>query len=184
MDGGDTIYGRREMEKGGDGRLLFLCLATIRLGLIAVWLGSISTVAPASAAEESKLTPLAIESARGNHTFQVEVAATKAERARGLMERTSLAPDRGMLFDYGTETHVAMWMKNTFVSLDMIFVANNGRIISTRENTEPLSLETIKPDGGEARAVVEVLGGTVARTGIAAGDQVRHRIFGDNLKLQ
>ena len=116
--------------------------------------------------------PLTITSARGQtHRFVVEVARTKEEQARGLMERQSLAPDRGMLFPYETPQPVAFWMKNTLIPLDMIFVAPGGRILRIEANTVPLSLEPVG-SGDPVEAVLELAGGRSAELGIAAGDRV------------
>ncbi len=119
--------------------------------------------------------PLTITSAGGQtHRFTVEVARTKEEQARGLMERQSLAPDRGMLFPYQTPQPVAFWMKNTLIPLDMIFIAPGGRILRIEANTVPLSLEPV--GSGEAvEAVLELAGGRSAELGIAAGDRVEWR---------
>jgi len=116
--------------------------------------------------------PLTVTSARGQtHRFVVEVARTPEEQARGLMERRSLAPDRGMLFPYTTPQPVAFWMKNTLIPLDMIFVAPGGRILRIEANTVPLSLDPV--GSGEAvEAVLELAGGRSAELGIAAGDRV------------
>jgi uncharacterized membrane protein (UPF0127 family) len=116
--------------------------------------------------------PLTVTSAEGQvHGFVVEVARTPEEQARGLMERQSLAPDRGMLFPYQTPQAVAFWMKNTLIPLDMVFIAPGGRILRIEANTVPLSLEPV--GSGEAvEAVLELAGGRSAELGIAAGDRV------------
>ena len=116
--------------------------------------------------------PLTVTSARGQvHRFVVEVARTPEEQARGLMERQSLARDRGMLFPYQTPQPVAFWMKNTLIPLDMIFIAPGGRILRIEPNTVPLSLDPV--GSGEAvEAVLELAGGRSAELGIAAGDRV------------
>ena len=120
---------------------------------------------------------LAIETARGErHRFRVEFAATHAQRAQGLMYRPSLAPDAGMLFDYGRETLVAMWMKNTFIPLDILFIAANGVIVNIAERTVPGSLASIS-SAGPVRAVLEINGGAAERLEIKPGDRVVHPIF-------
>ena len=179
MDGGDAVYGRRELEKEGDKRLFFLFLGLVAV-VIAAWAGPTGPAqADGRAVLKPGFSPLAIETAGGSHNFQVELAATRRARERGLMGRTSLAPDRGMLFDYGAPTRIAMWMKNTLIPLDIIFVDGAGRVVSVRNSAVPLSLETITVDG-PARAALELAGGTAARIGVAAGDRVRHEIFGDD----
>lgn len=130
----------------------------------------------ASAAESPKLDTVTIVSAGGPHSFTVEVMRTDDERERGLMFRKHLAADRGMLFDFSTAAPVMMWMKNTYIPLDMIFIASNGSVLSTRENAEPLS-ERVIPSGGAALGVLEVNAGTVARNGIKPGDPVRNALF-------
>jgi uncharacterized membrane protein (UPF0127 family) len=129
-----------------------------------------------SAAES--LEPLTIVSARGGarHPFMVEVARTDAERAQGLMFRRSLAPDRGMLFDFKRVEPVTMWMQNTYVSLDMLFIRPDGSIARIAARTEPLSTRTIS-SGEPVLAVLEVPAGTAARLGIEAGDRVEHAMF-------
>ena len=98
------------------------------------------------------------------------------QRERGLMFRRFLPQDRGMLFDFGTERPVMMWMKNTYLPLDMIFISRAGKVSGTRQNTEPLS-EKIIPSGAPAYGVLEVNAGTAARIGLRIGDDVRHPLF-------
>jgi len=112
----------------------------------------------------------------GVHVFDVEMAVTQEQRSTGLMHRKELAPGRGMLFDFEGEGPIAMWMKNTYVSLDMIFIRADGRIARIAENTTPLSEQTIQ-SGAPVKAVLEVVAGTARRLGIAPGDRVAHRIF-------
>lgn len=119
---------------------------------------------------------LEIASRNGVHVFAVEVMANDADRAKGLMFRKELPEGRGMLFDFEREQNVAMWMKNTYIPLDMIFITGDGRIHRIAENTEPLS-ERIISSGGPVRGVLEVIGGTARQLGIAPGDRVAHPIF-------
>ena len=109
--------------------------------------------------------------------FSVEMAKTEKERETGLMYRKELADGRGMLFDFTPEQQISMWMKNTYLSLDMIFIAGNGRVLRIAENTEPQSLAIIS-SGGPAKGVLEVIAGTARKYGIAPGDQVVHPLFG------
>lgn len=113
---------------------------------------------------------------RGVHVFAVELVANDADRARGLMFRKELPEGRGMLFDFQREQEVSMWMRNTLIPLDMIFINGDGRIRRIAENTEPMSERTI-PSGGPVRGVLEVIGGTARKLGIAPGDKVAHPIF-------
>jgi uncharacterized membrane protein (UPF0127 family) len=110
------------------------------------------------------------------HTFQVEVARNDADRTQGLMYRRSMPADQGMLFDFGRVEPVSMWMQNTYLSLDMLFIRPNGTIARIAANTEPLSTRTI-PSGEPVLAVLELNAGTAARLGIKAGDRVQHPVF-------
>jgi uncharacterized membrane protein (UPF0127 family) len=128
--------------------------------------------APVRAADES----LEIVTRSGVHTFAVELAATPEEREKGLMYRKELPEGRGMLFDFKQDINVTMWMKNTYIPLDMLFIRADGRIQRIAENTEPQS-EKIIPAGAPVRAVLEVIGGTVKKLGIRPGDRVAHPMF-------
>lgn len=131
----------------------------------------------AVSASAAELQPLEIVTKSGVQVFTVEVAKTEQERATGLMYRKELPEGRGMLFDFSPEQQVSMWMKNTFIPLDMIFVRSDGRILRIAENTEPQS-EKIIPSGGLVKGVIEVAGGTAKKLGIAPGDRVGHPLFG------
>jgi uncharacterized protein len=130
-------------------------------------------VAPAWAADEATLE---IVSKSGVHAFVVELASNDAERERGLMFRKELPEGRGMLFDFQRERPVSFWMHNTYISLDMIFIRDDGRILRIAESTEPMS-DRLVPSGGPIRAVLEVIGGTARKLGIAPGNRVRGQIF-------
>jgi len=119
---------------------------------------------------------LEIASKTGVHIFSVELAVTDEERARGLMFRRSLPESYGMLFDFKRDEEVTMWMRNTYVSLDMIFIQSDGRIRRIAENTETLS-DKIIPSGGPVRAVFEVAAGTARKLGIEPGDRVASPIL-------
>ena len=121
---------------------------------------------------------LTIVSANGPHRFKVEVAETPAQMEQGLMFRTSLAPDAGMLFIYPQPTVATMWMKNTLIPLDMLFVDIRGRIVNIRQRAVPQSLDVISA-AAPVRAVIELNGGTAARLGIEPGDKVLHPVFSD-----
>jgi uncharacterized membrane protein (UPF0127 family) len=118
-----------------------------------------------------------IVSKTGVHAFSVELATNDAERARGLMFRKELPEGKGMLFDFQTEQPVAFWMHNTYISLDMIFIRGDGRILRIAENAQPLS-DVLIPSGGSVRGVLEVIAGTTRKLGIAPGDRVTGSIFG------
>ena len=133
-------------------------------------------LAAAGPGRAADLQPIEFTSKTGVQRFTVELANTDAERSKGLMFRKNLPPGRGMLFDFHREQDITMWMRNTYISLDMLFIRGDGRILSIAENTEPLSLRVI-PSGGPARAVLEVIGGTARRLGLAPGDRVAFPIF-------
>ncbi|HEX5328303.1 MAG TPA: DUF192 domain-containing protein [Acetobacteraceae bacterium] len=112
------------------------------------------------------------------HDFDVEVADTLPQQTVGLMFRKSVPPDGGMLFNWGSPRQSEMWMKNTLVPLDMVFIAANGTIDSIAENTVPHSLRNIASHG-EVLATLELAGGTTARLGITVGDKVLAPMFHD-----
>jgi len=126
-------------------------------------------------------TLLVVKQAGGRYTFQIELARTPAQRQQGLMFRERLAADAGMLFDYDRPQPVAMWMKNTYVPLDMIFIDGAGIITHISKRAVPLSLQPISSNG-PVRAVLEVNGGITDHLGIRVGDEVRHAIFGNDHK--
>jgi uncharacterized membrane protein (UPF0127 family) len=138
--------------------------------LAAVWFAAVPS---ARSAEQQTLE---IASKAGVHVFSVDLAVTDAERERGLMFRRSLPESYGMLFDFKQDQPVNMWMHNTYVSLDMIFIEADGRIHRIAENTPTLS-DKIIPSEGPVRAVLEVAAGTARRYGIQAGDRVASPIF-------
>lgn len=127
---------------------------------------------PARSAAGLALVPLTITTAAGKaHHFTVEVASTPEEQARGLMFRASLAPDTGMIFPMKPPRPASFWMKNTPLSLDMIFIRPDGTIARIAAETTPFSL--IPEDSGEpVSAVLELVGGRAAQLGIAEGDRV------------
>ena len=127
------------------------------------------------ACTKEKLKPVVIQTHKGNITYYVEVADTDHKMIKGLMFRKSLQKNSGMLFLFN-ENHsqpVAMWMKNTLISLDMLFIEKSGRIIGIAENTEPLSLKTISPTKKHVSAVIELNAGEVEKHHIQIGDIVR-----------
>ena len=148
-------------------RPLFAALAVCAL------LTACSRGEPQSGLSTAKIV---IDTRGGPAKFNVEIAADEASREKGLMYRTTLPSDAGMLFEYPAPALVVFWMKNTPLSLDMIFITRDGRIHRIAENTEPLS-ERIIPSGGPVRAVLEVIGGTARKLGLAPGDRVAHPMF-------
>jgi uncharacterized protein len=146
------------------------------LGTAGWALAVLAVVLAASVARAAEVQTLEIASKTGVHVFQVEMAITPEEKERGLMYRRELPEGQGMLFDFQFDQNVAFWMKNTYIPLDMLFIRGDGRILRIAENTEPLSERNI-PSGGPVRAVLEVIGGTAKKLGIAAGDRVGGSIF-------
>jgi uncharacterized membrane protein (UPF0127 family) len=130
----------------------------------------------ANPAEAASFAPLEIVTKSGVQVFSVEMATTEEEKTTGLMYRKELADGKGMLFDFSPEQQVSMWMKNTYISLDMIFIRADGRILRIAENTEPLSTKIIS-SGGLAKGVLEVIAGTAQKYGIQPGDRVAHPLF-------
>ena len=108
--------------------------------------------------------------------FEIELALTPQQQAQGLMFRPSLAPDAGMLFVYRPARVVAMWMKNTQIPLDMLFIAEDGEIVKIAERTVPFSLASISSERA-VRGVLEINGGVTDRLGIRPGDRVLHPVF-------
>jgi len=112
----------------------------------------------------------------GNDRFTVELATTGPQQERGLMFRKSLPEGHGMLFIFREAHPVAMWMKNTPLPLDMIFIDERGRIINIAENTVPESLDIIR-SGGDTKAVLELAAGTCKKRQIEVGEYVIHESF-------
>ena len=136
--------------------------------------------APALAQPQTGLptTEILIQTATGRHKFKVELATTPEQMARGLMYRREMPADHGMLFDYGREqTGISMWMKDTFIPLDMLFVKADGSVLNIAERTVPKSLASVSA-AGPVRVVIELNGGTASRLKIKPGDKVLHPMFG------
>jgi len=128
------------------------------------------------AARAASFQPLEIATKSGVQVFSVEMATTEEEKTQGLMYRKELPDGKGMLFDFSPEQQISMWMKNTYISLDMIFIRADGRILRIAENTEPHSTKIIS-SGGLAKGVLEVIAGTAQKYGIQPGDRVAHPLF-------
>lgn len=114
---------------------------------------------------------LSIRAGKATHKFLVELAKTAKQQQQGLMFRRQMAPDAGMLFVYRRPLGSAMWMKNTFIPLDMVFIRKGGVIGSIAERTVPMSEAVISSDG-PVIAVLELNAGTASRLGIKPGDRV------------
>lgn len=141
------------------------------LAVLALMFGPVTAQA-ASLRQE----PLEIVTAERTIPLTVEVADTEASRNQGLMFRKSIAPDRGMLFDFKSPRPAAFWMKNTLIPLDILFITADGHVLTIARNAVPLS-ETPIPSGGTILAVLEIGGGQAAKLGIYPGDRIKHRIF-------
>ena len=156
-------------------------LPTRVIALLALlWLGTPAMGGSTDAAQLDRVFPrstmqIATPDAR-LHTFKIWVADSDQRRARGLMFVKHMAEDEGMLFIYPQAVRAGMWMKNTFIPLDMLFVAADGKVVHVVENTEPHSLKTIESTG-EVIAVIELKGGTASRLHIAKGARVMHAVF-------
>jgi uncharacterized membrane protein (UPF0127 family) len=122
------------------------------------------------------LDTLEIVSKTGVHPFAVELAVSEEQREHGLMFRRELPEGRGMLFKFEPDQVVTMWMHNTYIPLDMIFIRGDGRILRIAENATPQS-DRIISSGGPARGVLEVIAGTARKLGLAPGDRVAHPWF-------
>ena len=129
-----------------------------------------------ASAQTLRTEPLDIVTAHGARHFTVEIADTDATRESGLMFRKSMAPNRGMLFDFGTPQTVTFWMKNTLIPLDMVFIAKDGHVVAIKRNAAPMS-EALIPSGAPIVGVLELRGGRAAEIGVKPGDEVRERIF-------
>ncbi len=143
-------------------RLIFICALLL--------------VASVSLAAELPRDVVLVEAGGSQYRFEVEVADAPDERAEGLMYRRSLADNAGMLFLYSRPQPVEFWMKNTPLSLDIVFVRQDGTIARIAENTVPMSEELI-PSGEPVLAVLEVKAGTMRQLGIAPGDRVRNASY-------
>jgi uncharacterized protein len=138
-------------------------------------LGLLVLLAGAVYAQAFETLSIAMQSGQ-RQSFRVEVARNDADRAQGLMFRHSMPADQGMLFDFGRVEPVAMWMQNTYLPLDMLFIRADGTIARIAANTEPLSTRTI-PSGEPVLAVLELNAGTAAKLGVKPGDRVEHPVF-------
>jgi len=141
----------------------------------ALWT-NLARVQTREAAVQSLLEPLTLVTSAGRHELQVEVMRTDEQRGRGLMFRQFLPETRGMLFDFKVDAPVSMWMRNTYLPLDMVFIFADGKIHRIEVNTEPLSERTI-PSGAPIRAVLELNAGAAAKLGLKAGDRIEHTMF-------
>jgi len=146
--------------------------------LLLSTLTALSLCGMSASADPMEVTPLSIVTNDAVHEFTVEVANDSEEISFGLMERESMDSDKGMLFDFNPPREPGMYMKNTLIPLDMLFIAEDGYVEMIARNTVPGSLRTISP-GVPVRAVLELNGGLAAELGILPGDTVQHPLFGN-----
>lgn len=141
--------------------------------VIGLLLMLVAIAMPLSAPLALPRSELLVETASSQFRFEVEIADDPAERSQGLMFRETLADNAGMLFLYPEPQEVEFWMKNTPLSLDIVFVRADGSIARIAERTTPFSTDMI-PSGEEVRAVLEVKGGLMRQLGVGVGDRLRH----------
>jgi len=153
--------------------------ATLGVSGISLWtnLSRMGAAPPAEArGPTAGLEALDIVTASGTHRFNVDVMRTDADRAKGLMFRKSMPMDYGMLFDFAGDQNVMMWMKNTYISLDMVFIKADGSVHRVEPRTETLSEKTIAA-GAPVRSVLELNAGSAERIGLKPGDRIVHKMF-------
>ena len=144
------------------GGLAVLIAATLAAGYFAFAAGDLSRAV--------------LHTKGGEHTIRVELALTPKEREVGLMNREEMAADQGMLFRFDETRDVAMWMKNTLIPLDMLFMDEAGTVVTIKTNAQPLSLAII-PSGQPVRYVLELNGGAAARYGVSLGDRLENEVI-------
>ncbi len=141
--------------------LRFLCALSLVMGILLL---------PAQAAEKPILLPLRIHTSSGEHNFMIEPALTPQQQAKGLMGRTKMDDDYGMLFPISPPQPMTMWMENTLIPLDIVFIGPDRRIVRIVTG-QPLD-RTLLPSGGSVIAALELKGGITKKLGIRAGDRV------------
>ena len=156
------------MSRAAQCAVLFLLFAAFLAGCF----GALSL-----AQAEMQRETLKFITATGTHSFAIEVANSMEEKSRGLMFRRNMADDAGMLFPYEPAQEITMWMKNTYISLDMVFIRADGIVHRIAPGTEPFS-EAVIASNGDARAVLEIRSGIASKIGLKAGDRVVHPLFG------
>lgn len=148
--------------------------------VLALFVVLVAFTAPAVRAQDDTVTferdTLVVRTATGDLPFEVELATTPRQRARGLMERRGLAPHAGMLFVFELPRLASFWMRKTYIPLDLLFIDAKGRIARIAANATPES-ETPIPSGEVVLGVLEIAGGRAAEAGIAVGDRVLHPSF-------
>ena len=177
VPGDERLSSRRHLGYGWTMKSSIWLLTAAMLAAPVAGLNPLQPARGADAGGPFEWSELTIVTAQGNrHRFRVEIVTTPGDRAQGLQGRKRLEPDAGMLFVYAAPEGVVMWMKNTFIPLDMIFIGADGRIVNIARDTEPQSLAFIE-SAGPVKGVLEVRAGTAARLGIRKGDRVLQRNF-------
>lgn len=161
----------------------FLAALALQAGAISAQENIPDNSGSAAAQELLEMSPLVIFSGANTHSFTVELADEPDERRQGLMFRRSMEADHGMLFLHDRPQRAAMWMKNTYISLDILFIQQDGVIVNIARDTEPGSLSQIASKG-RVIGVLELNAGTSERLGIKPGDQVLHAIFDNAPKIR
>jgi uncharacterized membrane protein (UPF0127 family) len=151
---------------------------TVLMSFVLIF-GAMMTIIPTDAYTQSqKLESESVEitTERGNFSFEIEIADQPEERTIGLMNRSKLDPRGGMLFVFDRPQIIQMWMKNTLISLDMVFIDASGRVVDVAERTVPHSLATVA-SRQSASFVLELAGGMASFIGLQPGDALKHRLF-------
>lgn len=164
--------GRRMVARADTGGKAMLGRRGVLAALLAL------TVTTGQARADDPPARIEILTRKGPVSFEVEWAITPMQQQLGLMYRDYLAPDHGMIFDFGTPRATSFWMRNTPLSLDMLFIAADGRITGIHARAEPLS-EDLIPSPGPVRYVLEIGGGIAQARGIAVGDRLGRPLFAD-----
>lgn len=151
--------------------------ALLHLAVVSVGGAGAAGETVAKSIEAVREERLELVTSAGVYALDVEIAATPEKQALGLMYRTTLPETKGMLFTHKTPRELTMWMRNTYIPLDMVFIRADGTVHRIEARTEPLS-ERIISSEGPVSAVLEIAGGAAARIGLKPGDTVRHPAFG------
>jgi len=159
----------RPRSGGASRRTLVLAFLAALLVVVVGW--SAWRMVGAQAQPAERPDRIAVETSTGRHEFTVEWAVTPEETQRGLMFREQMAPDHGMVFDFLEDAPRSFWMRNTVLSLDMIFIRSDGTVARIARNTVPFT-DTPVPSGEPVRYVFEVNAGTSDRISLAPGDRV------------
>ena len=164
------------MSEAGNSKRAAVIAALLLFGSAGAWLALAPQPQKTAEGIQFRKETIDLVTAGGVRKLHVELAVTPAELAYGLMFRTSLADDHGMLFLYSETREVRMWMRNTYIPLDMVFIRPDGTVLRVEPNTEPLS-ERIIESGGSVSAVLEMAGGATQRIGLKPGDKIIHPHF-------